>query len=138
MSDRAWDSLQSYKMTWWLNTDILNFAFDLQMHNKSSQKEPSTSDQRIVKLSSVQTLLVIRPRWRRHAAVGVQQDSDAADKKKEKQQHQESDETHGRSPLRVFHHGLQHRRPPGEPERRLRGEVIIYNPVIRVAHAGIV
>lgn len=112
-------------------------SLSLKIRDKSSLNEPSSSHQGVIKLSSVQALLVIRPRRRRHAAVGVQQDADATDEQKEEQQHQESDETQGRSPLRMLHRGLQRRRPPGEPERSLRGEIIIYDPVIRVAHVGI-
>lgn len=98
---------------------------------------PSSSHQRVIKLSSVQTLLVIGPGWGRHAAVRVQQDPDAADEQKEEQQHQKSDEAQGRSPLGVLHRGLQLCGPSGEPQRSLRGEVIVYHPVICVAHLGI-
>lgn len=97
---------------------------------------PTPSDQCIVKLSSVQSLLVVCP-WRRwHAAVGIQQDPNAADQQKQQEQHKEADKAQRRPLLRVSRHRLQHRRVPGEPGWGGRGEIIVHNPVVWVAHGG--
>lgn len=90
----------------------------------------------VIKLTPVQSLFMVRPRWCRHAAVGVQQDADAANKQEEKEQHEEADEAQCCSLFRVSYHGLQRCRPPGEPRRSLRGEIIVDNPVVCVTHFG--
>lgn len=56
----VWDSLQSYEM---MIVAILTseMFLSLNIQDKSSPNEPSSSHQRVIKLSSVQTLLVIRP-----------------------------------------------------------------------------
>lgn len=67
---------------------------------------PSSLHKSVIKLPSVQSLLVVRPGGRRHAAVRIQQDPHAADEEEEEQQHQEADEAQGRALLLVRHGGL--------------------------------
>lgn len=56
----------------------------------------------IIKLTPLQSLLVVSPGWCRHATVGVQQDPEAPDQQEDQEQHEEAYEGQGSALLIVY------------------------------------
>lgn len=96
----------------------------------------SCSHNRIIKLPFIKPLFVTQPRRWRHAAVRIQQDTNASNHQKHQQQHQESHKAQGRSLIGVSRHGLQRCGAPGEPSWSRRGDLIVHGPVSHLSHAG--
>lgn len=79
-------------------------------------------NQSIIKLAPLEALLVIGPRGRRHAAIRVQQDPEAAHQQENQKQHQETHECERRPLLRV---PTKRRAAGGPGERRPRGQQLV-------------
>lgn len=82
----------------------------------------SPLNQRVVKLAPLQPLLVVGPGRGGHAAVGVQEDAEAAHQEEDEEEQQEAYEGQGRLLLRV---ARQRWRGGGPGERGARGQHLV-------------